>query len=103
MILVTGGLGFIGSHTVVSLQEKGHEVLIVDDLSNSTVEVLEGIEAASGIRPKFEELNLQNNVGVAEIFQDYNITGIIHFAAAKAVGESVKNPLLTTKITWDRC
>lgn len=93
MILVTGGLGFIGSHTVVSLQEKGHEVLIVDDLSNSTLEVLEGIEAASGIRPKFEELNLQNSVGVAEIFQDYNITGIIHFAAAKAVGESVKKPI----------
>ena len=93
MILVTGGLGFIGSHTVVSLQEKGHEVLIVDDLSNATVEVLDGIEAASGIRPRFEELNLQNSVGVAEIFQAYNITGIIHFAAAKAVGESVQKPI----------
>ena len=93
MILVTGGLGFIGSHTVVSLQEKGHEVLIVDDLSNATVEVLDGIEATSGIRPKFEELNLQNSVGVAEIFQAYNITGIIHFAAAKAVGESVQKPI----------
>lgn len=93
MILVTGGLGFIGSHTVVSLQEKGHEVLIVDDLSNTTVEVLDGIEATSGIRPRFEELNLQNSVGVAEIFQAYNITGIIHFAAAKAVGESVQKPI----------
>ena len=93
MILVTGGLGFIGSHTVVSLQEKGHEVLIVDDLSNATVEVLDGIEATSGIRPRFEELNLQNSVGVAEIFQAYNITGIIHFAAAKAVGESVQKPI----------
>ena len=90
MILVTGGLGFIGSHTVVSLQEKGHEVLIVDDLSNATVEVLDGIEATSGIRPRFEELNLQNSVGVAQIFKAYNITGIIHFAAAKAVGESVQ-------------
>ena len=56
MILVTGGLGFIGSHTVVALQEKGHDVLIVDDLSNSTIEVLEGIEAASGTLPKFQEL-----------------------------------------------
>lgn len=93
MILVTGGLGFIGSHTVVSLQEKGHEVLIVDDLSNATVEVLDGIEATSGIRSRFEELNLQNSVGVAEIFQAYNITGIIHFAAAKAVGESVQKPI----------
>jgi UDP-glucose 4-epimerase len=93
MILVTGGLGFIGSHTVVSLQEKGHEVLIVDDLSNSTIEVLEGIEAASGTRPKFQELNLQNSLGVAEIFKSHKITGIIHFAAAKAVGESVEKPI----------
>jgi len=93
MILVTGGLGFIGSHTVVALQEKGYEVLIVDDLSNSTVEVLEGIESASGTRPKFQELNLQNSLGVAEVFKSHNITGIIHFAAAKAVGESVEKPI----------
>ena len=93
MILVTGGLGFIGSHTVVSLQEKGHEVLIVDDLSNSTFEVLEGIESASGRRPKFKELNLQNSLGVTQIFQSYNITGIIHFAAAKAIRESIEKPI----------
>jgi UDP-glucose 4-epimerase len=93
MILVTGGLGFIGSHTVVTLQEKGHEVLIIDDLSNSNLEVLEGIESASGIRPKFQELNLQNSLGVAEAFKSHNITGIIHFAAAKAVGESVEKPI----------
>ena len=93
MILVTGGLGFIGSHTVVALQEKGHEVLIIDDLSNSTLEVLEGIEAASGTRPKFQELNLQKSLGVAEVFKSHNITGIIHFAAAKAVGESVEKPI----------
>ena len=93
MILVTGGLGFIGSHTVVALQEKGHEVLIIDDLSNSTLEVLEGIEAASGTRPKFQELNLQNSLGVVEVFKSHNITGIIHFAAAKAVGESVEKPI----------
>lgn len=93
MILVTGGLGFIGSHTVVSLQEKGHEVLIVDDLSNSTFEVLEGIESASGRRPKFKELNLQNSLGVTQIFQSYKITGIIHFAAAKAISESIEKPI----------
>ena len=93
MILVTGGLGYIGSHTVVSLQEKGYEVLIVDDLSNATIEFLDGIESASGTRPKLKVLNLQVSEGVAEIFQAYKITGIIHFAAAKAVGESVQKPI----------
>ena len=93
MILVTGGLGFIGSHTVVALQEKGHQVLIVDDLSNASVEVLDGIETASGIRPTFIELNLQNGAAVAEMFQQHHITGIIHFAAYKAVGESVQKPV----------
>ena len=93
MILVTGGLGFIGSHTVVALQEKGHQVLIVDDLSNASVEVLDGIETASGIRPTFIEFNLQNSAAVAEMFQQHRITGIIHFAAYKAVGESVQKPV----------
>lgn len=93
MILVTGGLGFIGSHTVVSLMEKGHEVLIVDDLSNSTIEVLNGIETASGNHPKFEELSLQNGEGLAKIFNNHEISGIIHFAASKAVGESVQKPI----------
>ncbi len=93
MILVTGGLGFIGSHAVVALQEKGHQVLIVDDLSNSSIEVLKGIETASGIRPLFVELNLQNSTAVAELFQQHSITGIIHFAAYKAVGESVQKPV----------
>lgn len=93
MILVTGGLGFIGSHTVVALLEKGHHVLIVDDLSNSSVGVLDGIETASGIRPTFIKLNLQNGAAVAEMFQQHRITGIIHFAAYKAVGESVQKPV----------
>ncbi len=93
MILVTGGLGFIGSHTVVALQEKGHRVLIVDDLSNSSVQVLDGIEAASGIRPAFVELNLQISAAVTELFQQHRITGIIHFAASKAVSESVQKPV----------
>ena len=93
MILVTGGLGFIGSHTVVALLEKGHHVLIVDDLSNSSVGVLDGIETASGIRPTFIKLNLQNVAAVAKMFQQHHITGIIHFAAYKAVGESVQKPV----------
>ena len=93
MILVTGGLGFIGSHTVVALLEKGHHLLIVDDLSNSSVGVLDGIETASGIRPTFIKLNLQNGAAVAEMFQQHRITGIIHFAAYKAVGESVQKPV----------
>jgi len=93
MILVTGGLGFIGSHTVVSLQEKGYQVLIADDFSNSSIEVLDGIETASGIRPTFVELNLQNSAAVAKLFQQHSITGIIHFAAFKAVGESVQKPV----------
>ena len=93
MILVTGGLGFIGSHTVVSLQEKGHEVLIVDDLSNATTDVLSGIEQASGIRPAFEKLDLQDAVGVKKLFETHSISGIIHFAAFKAVGESVQKPI----------
>ena len=93
MILVTGGLGFIGSHTVVALQQKGHKVLIVDDLSNSSVEVLDGIEAASSIRPDFVELNLQDAKALASLFEKHTITGIIHFAAFKAVGESVQKPV----------
>jgi UDP-glucose 4-epimerase len=93
MILVTGGLGFIGSHTVVALQEKGHNVLIVDDLSNSSIEVLNGIETASGIRPAFVEINLQDATALASLFEKHTITGIIHFAAFKAVGESVQKPV----------
>lgn len=93
MILVTGGLGYIGSHTAVALLEKGYEVLIVDDLSNSSFEVLDGIETASGIRPTFVELNLQDAKALASLFEKHRITGIIHFAAFKAVGESVQKPV----------
>jgi UDP-glucose 4-epimerase len=93
MILVTGGLGYIGSHTVVSLLEKGYDVLVVDDLSNSTVDVLDGIETASGIRPVFEKLDLQDRQGIEHLFKSYTIDGIIHFAAYKAVGESVEKPI----------
>jgi UDP-glucose 4-epimerase len=95
MILVTGGLGFIGSHTVVALQEKGYEVIIVDNLSNSSVDVLTGIEKITGKKPIFEHLDLRDKNAVKSLFQKYvSVKGIIHFAASKAVGESVQNPLL---------
>ncbi len=94
-ILVTGGLGYIGSHTVVELQNAGFEVLIVDNLSNSTIHVLEGITNITGIPPKFERLELCNKTEVSDYFEkNKDIVGIIHFAASKAVGESVENPLL---------
>ncbi|MDO5858317.1 UDP-glucose 4-epimerase GalE [Myroides odoratimimus] len=94
-ILVTGGLGFIGSHTVVELQQKGYEVVIVDDLSNSSIEVLDGIEGITKVRPLFVELDLRDGAGVSKLFADYkDITGVIHFAASKAVGESVEKPLI---------
>lgn len=93
-ILVTGGLGFIGSHTVVALQEKGFEVIIIDDLSNSQIGVLDGISAITGKRPEFVQLDLQKKDLVQEFFKHHSIQGIIHFAASKAVGESVEKPLL---------
>ena len=94
-ILVTGGLGFIGSHTVVELQQKGYEVVVIDNLSNSTLSVLDGIEKITGIRPLFEKLDLRDKSAVFSFFEAHNdISGVIHFAASKAVGESVENPLL---------
>lgn len=94
-VLVTGGLGFIGSHTVVELQKAGFETVIIDDLSNSSIEVLDGIEAITGIRPLFEQLDLREKHDLEQFFKKHkNIDGVIHFAACKAVGESVKNPLL---------
>ncbi|MCA4806976.1 UDP-glucose 4-epimerase GalE [Myroides odoratimimus] len=94
-ILVTGGLGFIGSHTVVELQQKGYEVIVVDDLSNASIQVLDGIEGITGKRPEFVELDLRNGAGVSKLFREHSdITGVIHFAASKAVGESVEKPLL---------
>ena len=94
-ILVTGGTGFIGSHTTVELQEAGYDVVIVDNLSNSKIEVLDGIEKITGIRPAFEKVNLEDKEATERVFQKYpNIEGIIHFAASKAVGESVEKPLM---------
>ena len=94
-ILVTGGLGFIGSHTVVELQNEGFEVIIIDNLSNSSEEVLKGIYAITGKEPIFEKLDLRDKQKVQDFFEKYDdVEGIIHFAASKAVGESVEKPLL---------
>ncbi|MBT8377434.1 MAG: UDP-glucose 4-epimerase GalE [Bacteroidia bacterium] len=94
-ILVTGGLGFIGSHTVVELQNEGYDVVIIDDLSNSNIEVLEGIRKITGTKPDFQQLDIRDNPKVNDFFKSHNdIAGIIHFAASKAVGESVEKPLL---------
>ena len=94
-ILVTGGTGYIGSHTVVELQKKGFEVVIVDNLSNSNIDVLNGIEKITGIRPAFENIDCVDYVSMDRMFEKHNnIEAIIHFAASKAVGESVEKPLL---------
>lgn len=93
-ILVTGGTGYIGSHTVVELQNNGYEVVIVDNLSNSRADVVDSIEQISGIRPAFEEVDCLDYEGMDAVFTKYpGIKGIIHFAASKAVGESVEKPL----------
>ena len=94
-ILVTGGTGFIGSHTTVELQQAGYKVVVVDNLSNSNEKVLDGIEKITGIRPAFEKVDLRDKEATEKVFEKYpDIEGIIHFAASKAVGESVQKPLL---------
>ena len=93
-ILITGGTGYIGSHTVVELINEGFDVVIIDNLSNSNLEVLDGIEAITGVRPHFEKFDLQDKKKVDDFFQQNPaINAIIHFAALKAVGESVDKPL----------
>lgn len=94
-ILVTGGLGFIGSHTVVELQNEGYEVVIIDDCSNSSERVLDGITSITNKKPLFEKLDLKEKQKVEDFFKKHHdIEGVIHFAASKAVGESVEKPLL---------
>ena len=93
-ILVTGGLGFIGSHTVVELQQAGYEVVIIDNLYNSKIEVLDSITSITGIKPSYFNIDLRDKIAVEDFFKINKIDGIIHFAASKAVGESVNNPLL---------
>jgi UDP-glucose 4-epimerase len=94
-VVVTGGLGFIGSHTVVELQNQGFEVVAIDNLSNSSITVLDGIEKITGKKPLFENIDLREKAAVQNFFKKHSdIIGVIHFAASKAVGESVENPLL---------
>ena len=93
-ILVTGGLGFIGSHTVVELQNEGFEVVIIDNLSNSSIDVLSRITSITGKEPAFEKIDLKDPQAIKKFFNIHkNIEGVIHFAASKAVGESVEKPL----------
>src|SRR6185503_4897607 len=93
-ILVTGGLGFIGSHTSVALIKAGFEVVIMDDLSNSRLFILDNIEKISGIRPAFYKIDMRDNEKLLEFFNsEKNIDTVIHFAASKAVGESMEKPL----------
>src|SRR5574344_2224703 len=94
-ILVTGGTGFIGSHTTVELINAGYKVVIVDNLSNSNANVVDGIEEITGVRPAFEQVDCCDYAAMDNVFAKYSdIDGIIHFAASKAVGESVEKPLL---------
>ena len=93
-ILVTGGLGYIGSHVVVELQNNGFKVVIIDDLSNSSKDVLDGIYKITGVKPFFEKVDMKVKKSLVDFFNKHtDIDGVIHFAAYKAVGESVKNPL----------
>ena len=93
-VLVTGGLGFIGSHTVVELLEKNNEVIVVDNLYNSKIEVLEKIEKISGKNVKFYQYDLLEKDKFDEIFAENEVDAVIHFAGYKAVGESVRCPLM---------
>lgn len=97
-IIVTGGTGYIGSHTVIELQENGFDVIIVDDLSNSSLETIDRIQAITSIRPLFYEVDLKDAVACSRFFEAHkNADGVIHFAAHKAVGESVQHPIMYYK------
>ena len=94
-ILVTGGTGYIGSHTVVELIQQGYDVTIIDNLSNSSIDVLDGLEGIVGLRPDFANIDCNNYMDLDAVFGQFpDIVGVIHFAASKAVGESVEKPLL---------
>ncbi|HFR4016575.1 TPA: SDR family NAD(P)-dependent oxidoreductase, partial [Streptococcus suis] len=93
-ILVTGGAGYIGSHTVVELLKLGKEVVIVDNLSNSSILVLDRIETITGKRPTFYELDVADKEALRQVFENENIEAAIHFAGYKAVGESVAKPIM---------
>ena len=94
-ILVTGGTGYIGSHTTVELMQQGYDVTIVDNLSNSSIDVLDGIAEIVGRKPEFANIDCGNFMDLDNVFRAYpDVVGVIHFAASKAVGESVEKPLL---------
>ena len=92
-VLVTGGAGYIGSHTVVELLNAGHQAIIVDDLSNAKADVVDRIETITGKRPAFYELDCKDKDGLRQVFSAHPVDAVIHFAAFKAVGESVRKPL----------
>ncbi len=92
-ILLTGGTGFIGSHTAVELLDAGYEVVIADDLSNSDVSVIDRIETITGKRPAFYRINVADRAALEELFSAQSIDAVIHFAGFKAVGESVQKPV----------
>ena len=92
-ILVTGGTGYIGSHTCVELLKGGHEVVIADNLCNSDIRVLDSLEAITGVRPAFYLADMLDKAAFAKPFEDHAIEAVIHFAGLKAVGESVQKPL----------
>lgn len=101
-VILTGGLGFIGSHTAVELIEKGYHVVIFDNLSNSRIDVLDNIEQITGTKPDFIEVDLSIEKDTREVFNEHNdAVGVIHFAALKAVGESVAKPLMYFKNNLD--
>lgn len=92
-VLVTGGVGYIGSHTTIELIQEGKDVIIVDNLSNSNIVVLDRISEITGVKPKFYELDVQNREKLEVVFKENDIESVMHFAASKAVGESVEKPL----------
>lgn len=93
-VLVTGGLGYIGSHTVVALQQAGYDVTIIDDCSNSDSTFLNRITSITSIKPRYFAIDLKNQSEVNNFFKENKVDGVIHFAAYKAVGESVDKPLM---------
>ncbi|MCR3955121.1 MAG: UDP-glucose 4-epimerase GalE [Gudongella sp.] len=109
-ILVTGGLGFIGSHTIIELIKNNHTVIIADNLINSKIEVLDKLSTITGVKPTFYQIDVTDEVKVEEIFNNHKIDGVIHFAGLKAVGESVSKPLeyyynnlVSTMVLSDMC
>jgi len=96
-VLVAGGAGYIGSHTVVELIKAGHEAVIVDDLSNAKADVIDRIETITGLRPVFYEMDCKDNTALRNVFSEHKIDAIIHFAAFKAVGECAKTITILSK------